>query len=133
MILFPITKSEIDYVVLIRLNESEKQTVSHDLLRSKSGNTSEMYLVICGEKGCTKKININPYEFSSNLTATNSISKSHSQNDMKKRERWFQFRSDDVGKIKSIELSVNEDENPLSSFFLDFIEIKIPIRSEAFK
>jgi hypothetical protein len=52
---------------------------------------------------------------------------------MKKRERWFQFRSDDVGKIKSIELSVNEDENPLSSFFLDFIEIKIPIRSEAFK
>lgn len=136
LILYPKTKCEIDYVVLIRSidQESEKHLAYHDLLRSKSSNI-EMYLVIFGEKGWTKKININPYEFSTNLPTTNvnSISKSHSQNDLKKRERLFQFKSDDVGKIKSIEFSVNEDENLLNSFFIDFIEIKIPIRSEAFK
>ena len=81
---------------------------------------TDVYFIIRGAKGATKKIYLNNYE-------------------LKKmeheyfKEKYYEFKSDDVGKIESINVSINEDNNPLNCIDIDFIEIKIPSRSEAYK
>ncbi len=49
------------------------------------------------------------------------------------RERYFEYKSEDVGKIEKIFLSINDTNNSNDYLYIDFIEIKIPSRSEAYK
>lgn len=82
---------------------------------------TDLYFIMFGEKGSTKKIHINNYE----------IKKTEHEHDYKMRI--FEFKSDDVGRVKKINVSLNEDNNTSNCISIDFIEIKIPTRSEAYK
>jgi hypothetical protein len=108
---------EIVYEVILRVNEIEnnKRLTSHSYR-----NITDVYFVLHGVKGFTKKIYLNNHE----ILRTN-------QEFLK--ERFFEFKSEDVGKITTLNISLNDDDNPLNYIFIDFVEIKIPSRSEAYK
>jgi hypothetical protein len=83
---------------------------------------TDLYFIITGVKGSTKKINLNSYE----LPKSNHV---HDPN----KEKHFQFKSEDVGNILRINISIAEDDSPLNYIYIDFIEVKIPRRSQAYK
>lgn len=103
------------YQVVLRLNDIDGQS-------SLNKNPVDVYFVIKGAKGNTKKIYLNNYE-----------TKRQDHHDQDPKEKYFEFKSDDVGKIEKINLSINQDNSPDNFIFIDFVEIKIPIRSEAYK
>ncbi|RNA02031.1 lipoxygenase homology domain-containing 1-like [Brachionus plicatilis] len=115
IVLFPMSICEILYQVVLRLNDM-------DGLSSSNKHLVDVYFVIKGAKGRTKKIYLNNYE-----------TKRQDHHDQDPKEKYFEFKSDDVGKIEQINLSINPDNTPDNFIFIDFIEIKIPIRSEAYK
>lgn len=91
------------------------------LLGSNSNkHINDVYFVIKGAKGQTKKIYLNNYELRK------------LEHDYFK-EKFYEFKSEDVGKISQINVSINEDDNPANCVYIDFIEVKIPSRSEAYK
>ena len=49
------------------------------------------------------------------------------------KEKYFEFKSEDVGKLTKINVSINQDDDPAAYLYIDFIEIKIPSKSEAYK
>jgi hypothetical protein len=81
---------------------------------------TDLYFIIIGSKGSTKKINLNSYELPK-------------QAHVQEKEKHFQFKSEDVGNILKINLSIAEDDSPLNYIFIDFVEVKIPRRSQAYK
>ena len=120
---------EIVYEVVLRTNDIEtnnrpSSNNHHNNHNNHHSNAlkhpTDVYFIIKGIKGSTKKIYLNNYEIRK---------PEHDAN----RERFFEFKSDDVGKIEKINVSINEDDNPSNYVFIDFIEIKIPSRSEAYK
>ena len=107
---------EIVYEVILRINELEN---NKRIANNTHRNLNDIYFVIHGVKGSTKKIYLNNYE-------------TLKQNQELAKEKFFEFISDDVGKISTLNVSLNDDDNPLNFIFIDFIEIKIPSRSEAY-
>ena len=92
IVLTPIVQSEIDYQILLCYSEIEtNKTHSHKL--------NDIYFIIYGEKGCTKKIYLNNYETMPQKEFNN------------KYEAFFEFKSDDVGNIVKMNVSLNEDNN----------------------
>lgn len=81
----------------------------------------DVYFIITGEHGSTKKIYMNNYE----------IKRLNEHDDPK--EKYFEFKSEDVGKLTKINVSINQDDDPAAYLYIDFIEIKIPSKSEAYK
>lgn len=81
----------------------------------------DVYFVITGVLGSTKKIYMNNYE----------IKRIGEHEDPK--EKYFEFKSEDVGKLSKINVSINQDDDPGTYLYVDFIEIKIPSKSEAYK
>ena len=101
----------------MRINEIE----TNGRILNLGRNLTDVYFIIYGVKGSTKKIYINNYE-------------QHKGNSYEvSKEKYFEFKSEDVGKIQKINVSLNDDDNPLNFIFIDFIAIKIPSRSEAYK
>lgn len=49
------------------------------------------------------------------------------------KEKYFEFKSEDVGKLQKINVSINQDDDPNTYVYIDFVEIKIPSKSEAYK
>lgn len=81
----------------------------------------DVYFIITGVHGSTKKIYMNNYE----------IKRLNEHDDPK--EKYFEFKSEDVGKLLKINVSINQDDDPATYLYIDFIEIKIPSKSEAYK
>jgi hypothetical protein len=109
--------------VVLRTSEIDQTKLSSSHAKSSIGaskHTTDIYFIIHGLKGSTKKIYLNNYEL---RKTEHEIAK----------EKYFEFKSEDVGKIQKINVSINEDNNPLNCIYIDFIEIKIPSRSEAYK
>jgi hypothetical protein len=79
-----------------------------------------VYFVLKGSKGCTKKTAMKSYEFKKKDVDIF-------------REGYFEYKADDVGKIEKVFLSINTTNNSNEYLYIDFIEIKIPSRSEAYK
>lgn len=75
------------------------------------------------QTGSTKKIYLNNYEIKRHNDPAHDDPK----------EKHFEFKSDDVGKLLKINVSINQDDDPGTYLFIDFIEIKIPSKSEAYK
>ncbi len=92
IVLTPIVQSEIDYQVLLCYSEIETNKIRHHKL-------NDIYFIIFGEKGSTKKIYLNNYETVPQKEFNN------------KCEACFEFKSDDVGNILKINVSLNEDNN----------------------
>ena len=80
----------------------------------------DVYFILYGSKDKTKKIYLNNYELKKKSNETI-------------RDNYFQFKWYDIGSINKINLSVNENGNPFDCIYIDYIEIKIPSKSEAFK
>lgn len=116
--LTPINNLEVIYEVVLRTGEMEN-------LRRHSMSTShyhlpDVYFILYGSKDRTKKIYLNNFE----------LKKKCNENS---REKYFQFKWYDIGRINKINLSVNENGNPFDCLYIDYIEIKIISKSEAFK
>lgn len=105
------------YEVILRINDIEN---SKRLASNSNRNMTDVYLSLHGVKGSTKKTYLNNYEI---LKVNHDFTK----------EKYFEFKSEDVGKITTLNVSLNDDDNPLNFIFIDFIEIKIKSRSEAYK
>ncbi len=105
--------SDIIFEVVLRYNELKAQP-------GASPRLTDIYLIISGNKCSTRKIYLNNYE----LKKFNRDSH---------KEKYFEFSCKDVGKIEHINFSINEDNNPSNCLYVDFIEIKIQNRSEAYK
>lgn len=80
----------------------------------------DVYFIFYGSKGSTRQINLNNYELSKK------------EFDMSE-ERYFEFKSDDIGKVEKINLSIAQNQNFHDYLYVDFIEVKIPAKSEAYK
>lgn len=98
----------------LRYNELNKSP------NSKSERLTDIYLVISGEKFCTRKIFLNNYELRTKVTDN-------------AKEKFFEFQCKDIGKIYYINLSIDDDDNPNNCLYIDFIEITIKNKSEAYK
>ncbi len=80
----------------------------------------DVYFILYGTNDRTRKIYLNNFELKK---------KDHDTS----KEKYFEFKWEDIGKINRINLSVNENGNPFDCLYIDFIEIKIPSKSEAYK
>ncbi|CAF3803025.1 unnamed protein product [Rotaria sordida] len=94
-------KTEITYKILIRTGTSQEE-----------GNDSNLYLIIYGKNGQTKKILLNE------------TTKTNKDSSVKKNDKVeYEFKINDVGKIAKIVLSQNPNEQTLS-WDIDNITIK---------
>ncbi|CAF2713886.1 unnamed protein product [Rotaria sp. Silwood2] len=85
----------------------------------QAGTDADVYLKIFGENSDTDKIQ---------LRTTDNISNKFERN----RIDHFTFEFDDLGKIKHIIIGHN-GKNPASKWFLDWIEIDIPMQGELYR
>lgn len=81
---------------MLRYNEIENEQ-----LQINNQKLNDIYFIISGEKGSTKKIYLNNYE-----------TLVQSSQETPKREKYFEFKSEDVGKLLKVNVSLNEDNNP---------------------
>ena len=77
---------------------------------------TDLYFIISGAKGSTKKINLNSYE----LPVSNHVIDPN-------KEKHFQFKSEDVGNIEKLNVSIAEDDHPSNYIFIDFVEVKLNV------
>jgi hypothetical protein len=131
---------EIDYIIILRTDEINskgkfKYKLPANMLQNHRSPQFEIYLEIKGENDRhTRKICLNNYEVkkkSGNPLATLASSVSPEQAEANKLKT-FNCKLEDVGKIQKINVSINEDDTPSNWILIDFIEIKIVNRSEAY-
>ena len=87
---------------------------------SHNDKLTDFYLIITGQKSSTKKIFLNNYEM---LTK-------HSD---QFKEKFFEFQYKDTGKIQTLNVSIDDNDKLENCLFVDFIEITIKNKSEAYK
>ncbi len=85
-----------------------------------SDKLTDFYLVICGENNCTRKIFLNNFEL-------------RTRNFDQFKEKTFEFQCKDTGKIQTVHISIDDNDKPENCLFIDFIEITIKNKSEAYK
>ncbi len=83
---------------------------------------TDIYLVITGEKDVTRKILLNPFQ----LRAAKSSEGAY-------REQLFEFHCRDIGKILQVNVSIDSDDNPKNCLYIDFLEVTLKDKSEAYK
>ena len=106
------------YEVVLRTGEMEN--LRRHTMSTSHYHLPDVYFILYGSKDRTKKIYLNNFE----------LKKKSNDNS---REKYFQFKWYDIGRINKINLSVNENGNPFDCLYIDYIEIKIISKSEAFK
>jgi hypothetical protein len=106
------------YEVVLRTGEMEN--LRRHTMSTSHYHLPDVYFILYGSKDRTKKIYLNNFE----------LKKKCNDNS---REKYFQFKWYDIGRINKINLSVNENGNPFDCLYIDYIEIKIISKSEAFK
>lgn len=102
------------------LRTSEMENLRRNSLFLSHNHLPDVYFILYGTKDRTKKIYLNNYELKRKDFESS-------------KERYFEFKSEDVGKITKLNLSVNENGSTFDCLYIDYIEVKIPLRSEAYK
>ena len=88
---------------------------------SDSDKLPDFYMIMIGEKNVTRKILLNMFELRSN------------KNSDAFNERFFEFHCRDIGKITNLNVSIDSDDKPEKSVYIDFIGVKLKDKSEAYK
>ncbi len=146
------------FEVILRYSEIKghsNNTISNSINNNSNGTSrlTDIYLIINGDKSSTKKINLNNYELkkaqpplpthmysqshvhshTDSLLSSSSSSSSLPSSSPTNKEKYFEFNCRDVGKIETINVSIDDDNNPYNCLYIDFIEVKIQNKSEAYK
>jgi hypothetical protein len=127
-------KKEIDYEVILREDDPKMNGTKYNIPLDMHSQDREMdiFLIMNGDRKSTRKICLNNYEIKRPSSAGQTSTSNQTTQDQS-ITRIFKFKTEDIGKIQSIKISIDEENNPSYWIIIDFIKIKIPSKSEAYK
>jgi len=98
-------------------------TLRYTTQSKSSDKLMDIYIIMTGDKDVTRKILLNTFEISyTSKTAEGSY-----------RQKFFEFQCKNIGKILQVDVSIENDDNPKNSLYIDFLEVTLKNKSEAYK